>query len=164
MQLCPLSTREGPAITNYRFRSCLLYFLFWVCNRLVRVSMIRVKLVKSTHVSEQRTRTACVKHVGCANCPIWTRRKVKTVAIRWTGKDTVGFVCAVFGPHVFFAQPTRPLWAQASSLAISLLIFFKIFVGWATDFCMSVGPGVTCLHLLRRWKSKPDRLREPRLQ
>ena len=45
----------------------------WVGNRLLRISMTRVKCVKSTHVSEQRTRAACVKHVCCSNCTIRTR-------------------------------------------------------------------------------------------
>ena len=46
----------------------------WVGNRLLRISMTRVKCVKSTHVSEQRTRAACVKHVWCSNFTMRIRR------------------------------------------------------------------------------------------
>ena len=47
--------------------------VFWVDNRLLRISMTRLKCVKSTHVSEQRTRAAYLKHVWCSNCTKRTR-------------------------------------------------------------------------------------------
>ena len=40
---------------------------------LLRIRMTLVKCVKSTHVSEQRTRAASVKHVCCSNCTMLTR-------------------------------------------------------------------------------------------
>ena len=50
-----------------------VFFICWVGNRLLRISITRVNCVKLTHVSEQRTRAACVKQVWCSNCTIWTR-------------------------------------------------------------------------------------------
>ena len=50
-----------------------LIIFCWLGNRLLRISMPRVKYFNSTHVSEQRTRAACVKHVLCSNCNIRTR-------------------------------------------------------------------------------------------
>ena len=46
---------QGTAIVKVR----IFIFLMNLGNRLLRIRMTRVKWVKSTHVSEQRTRAAC---------------------------------------------------------------------------------------------------------
>ena len=52
--------------------SVIISFFGWVTDYCVS-GMTRVKCVRRTHVSEQRTRSACVKHVWCSNCNIRTR-------------------------------------------------------------------------------------------
>ena len=66
----------------------------FVDNQLLRVSMTRVKCVKSTHVNELRTKIACVKHIVML-------KLYYTDSTGWVCLGSVGLVRRVWSGFLF---------------------------------------------------------------